>query len=70
MDNRTKKIYILIKENKALAVETNLKDFVNVLPEHIAGIRQYHYYYKKFKESNYFIFEFNKDYIFQRVDFL
>lgn len=69
MDSRIKKIYILIKDKKVLACDSNLKDFISRFPKNLEGIRQYDYFYKKFKESSYFEFEFNKDYIFQRIDF-
>lgn len=69
MDSRIKKIYILIKENRVLACDSNIRDFILKFPDVIKDIRQYDYYYKKFKESKYFTFEFNKDYIFQRIDF-
>lgn len=69
MDSRIKKIYLLIKNDKVLVCESNLKDFISQFPPLIKDLRQYDYYYKKFKESNYFAFEYNKEFILQRIDF-
>lgn len=69
MNDRIKNLFFLIKNNRVIVVESNLKDFISQLPENLQGIRTYDYYYRKFKLNKYFEFEFNKNYIFQKVDF-
>ena len=68
MDNRIKTIYLLIKSNKVLICESNLKDLFNQLPKELEGIRTYDYYYRNFKKSSYFQFEFNREYYFQKIE--
>ena len=69
MDNRIKTIYLLIKSNKVLICESNLKDLFNQLPKELEGIRTYDYYYRNFKKSSYFKFEFNREYYFQKIEY-
>ena len=69
MDNRIKTIYLLIKSNKVLSCESNLKDLFNQLPKELEGIRTYDYYYSNFKKSSYFQFEFNREYYFQKIEY-
>jgi hypothetical protein len=69
MDNRIKTIYLLIKSNKVLICESNLKDLFNQLPKELEGIRTYDYYYRNFKKSSYFQFEFNREYYFQKIEY-
>ena len=68
MDNRIKAIYLLIKNNKVLICESNLKDLFNQLPKELEGIRTYDYY-RNFKKSSYFQFEFNREYYFQKIEY-
>ncbi len=69
MDNRIKTIYLLIKNNKVLICESNLKDLFNQLPKELERIRTYDYYYRNFKKSSYFQFEFNREYYFQKIEY-
>ena len=69
MDNRIKTIYLLIKSNKVLICERNLKDLFNQLPKELEGIRTYDYYYRNFKKSSYFQLEFNREYYFQKIEY-
>jgi hypothetical protein len=69
MDNRIKTIYLLIKSNKVLICESNLKDLFNQLPKVLEGIRTYDYYYRNFKKSSYFQLEFNREYYFQKIEY-
>ena len=69
MDNRIKTIYLLIKSNKVLICESNLKDLFNQLPKELEGIRTYDYYYRNFKKSSYFQLEFNREYYFQKIEY-
>ena len=68
MDKRIKNIYLVIKNNKVLACESNLKDLLNTAPDALK-VRKYDYWYRKFNESNYFEFEYNKDYILQKIEY-
>lgn len=56
MNKDIKRIYIAIRDNNPVAFETNLKNFwerfVLVEPE----IRNYDYFYRKFKKENSFTF--------------
>ncbi len=69
MDNRIKTIYLLIKSNKVLICESNLKDLFNQLTKVLEGIRTYDYYYRNFKKSSYFQLEFNREYYFQKIEY-
>lgn len=64
-----KSLFFLIKDDKVLVCDTNLKDFFNGLPDDIRGLRGYDYYYRRFKACDCFNFEFNKDYVFQKMVF-
>ena len=69
MNTRIKKIFFLIKDNKVIICESNIKDLFNALPKELKGIRTYDYFYRNFNNSNYFQFEFNKDYYFQKIEY-
>lgn len=69
MNYRINNIFLLIKNNKVVSCESNLKDLINLLPEEIKGIRSYDYFYRNFKKTNYFQFKFNKDFYFQKIDY-
>lgn len=62
-------LFFLIKENKVILCESNLKDFVKRLPDNLADIRTYDYFYRNFRKSNYFQFEFNREYFLQKVEY-
>lgn len=67
MNKSIKQLYAVIKDNKILVCESNLKDLVNNLPAAISGIRVYDYYRRQFLKSDYFVLEFNREYIFQKI---
>jgi len=62
-------LFFLIKKDKVLICESNLKDLFNQLPKELEGIRTYDYYYRNFKKSSYFQFEFNREYYFQKIEY-
>lgn len=70
MDARIKSIYLLIKENKVIACESNLKDLMTKFPDDITNIRAYDYFYRQFQKSNFFQFEFNRNYFFQKKEYI
>ncbi|KUY28042.1 hypothetical protein ATB96_19595 [Elizabethkingia ursingii] len=70
MDARIKSIYLIIKDNNVIACESNLKDLLSKLPDEINNIRGYDYFYRQFLNSNYFQFEFNRNYYFQKKEYI
>lgn len=69
MNERIKSLFFLIKDNSVVIAESNLKDLIKDLPQEISNIRTYDYFYRQFQNSNYFQFEFNKSYFFQKIEY-
>lgn len=69
MNSNITKLFFLIKDNNVLICDSNLKDLIKLLPGEIKDIRAYDYYYRQFTKSNYFQFEFNKSYFFQKIEY-
>lgn len=69
MNKNVSALFYLIKDNQVVVCESNLKDFIELFPEEIKEIRTYNYFYRKFQNSNYFQFEFNKNYYLQKIDY-
>lgn len=69
MNKNIKQLFFLIKDNKVILVNSNSKVFISELPKEMEGIRSYDYYFRQFKKSHYFNFEFNKAYILQKLNF-
>ena len=69
MTKNIKQLFFLIKGNEVLACESNLRDLISGFPEAIQGIRSYDYYHRQFAKSNYFQFEFNREYFFQKKEY-
>ncbi len=53
MNKDVKYLYIVIKDNKVVCFDTNLKKFVEKFME-VEEIRNYDYFYRKFKKEDYF----------------
>lgn len=68
MNKLVKQLYFLIKDDTVICVDSNLKNFVEALPAELAGIRTYTYYVRCFSKESRFCFEFNKTYVFQRIE--
>ena len=64
-----KNIYLLIKDNKVLVCENNVKEFYNRLPEKFKNYKSYDYYNREFKKSNYFPLEWDNEYLLQHITF-
>ena len=69
MNERIKTLFFLVKENRVVACDSNLKDFLKALPGELANKRGYDYFYRKFKDNDYFTFEFNENYFFQKLEY-
>lgn len=69
MTTAIKTLFFLLKGGKVILCESNLKDFIAQFPSEIAGIRAYDYYYRRFRESDFFQFEFNEKYRFQKIEY-
>ncbi|MDR6548474.1 hypothetical protein J2810_004564 [Chryseobacterium rhizosphaerae] len=69
MHNAIKNIYILIKDNKAVVCESNLKDCFKQFPEVLTENKGYDYYYNKMRLINYFIIPFAKEYRLQKIEY-
>lgn len=69
MNKDVKYLYIVIKDNKVVCFDTNLKNFVEKFLLIEQEARNYDYFYRKFKKEN--IFEYktstNKLYNFQKL---
>lgn len=64
-----KNIYLLIKNDKVLICENNVKNFYDQLPEKFKSYKSYAYFNREFKKSNYFPLDWDNDYKLQRIDF-
>ena len=64
-----KNIYLLVKNDKFLICENNVKNFYDLLPDKIKTYKSYAYFNREFKKSNYFPLEWDNDYKLQRIDF-
>lgn len=69
MTTAIKTLFFLIRKGKVILCESNLRDFIAQFPKEIADIRKYDYYYRRFKESDFFQFEFNEKYYFQKMEY-
>lgn len=69
MNVNIKTLYFILKKDKVVLCESNLKDFIACFPDNLKDIRGYDYYYRKFKKYDYFQTEFNKDYYFQKIEY-
>lgn len=54
MNKDVKYLYIVIKENKVVCFDTNLKNFVEKFLVIEPEARNYDYFYRKFKKDEYF----------------
>jgi len=50
-----------------LVCESNLTEFVTLLPDDIRELRSYDYFHREFQKSKCFQFKYNKDYTFQKI---
>ena len=69
MNSVIKNIYILLKDNKVLVCDNNVKNFYDKLPDKIKTYKSYAYFNREFKKSNYFPLAWDENYILQRIDF-
>lgn len=69
MNKQINNIYILIRDNKAIVCESNLKELFDQLPDDIKDVKAYLYYSRQMRETNYLNLPFNKAYFLQRVDY-
>jgi hypothetical protein len=69
MNADVKNLYFLIRENKVLVCESNLKLWFDLIPEEIRKEKGYDYFYNKMKKTNYFIIPFNKLYRVQKIEY-
>lgn len=67
MNANIKMLFFLIKNNKVLVCESNLTEFVTLLPDDIRELRSYDYFYREFQKSKHFQFKYNKEYTFQKI---
>ena len=52
MNNRIKRLFVLILDNKVVHLDSNLSSFVNELKSLDAGFKSLSYYTKYFKEND------------------
>ena len=69
MNERIKAIFLLIRENQVIAAESNLKELIENFPDEIRNLRSYDYFYRAFLDTNYFQFELNRNYFFQKKEY-
>lgn len=70
MNQNINSLFLLIKNNTVILCDSNLKELINSLPSEIRNIRAYDYFYRQFTKSNYFQFEFNQEYFFQKKEYI
>jgi hypothetical protein len=69
MNSIIKNIYILLKDNKVVVCDNNVKNFYDNLPIKIKSYKSYAYFNREFKKSAYFPLDWDNDYMLQRIDF-
>lgn len=69
MNKDVKYLYIVIKENKVVCFDTNLKNFVEKFLVIEPEARNYDYFYRKFKRVDSFELDMNdgKEYFMQKL---
>lgn len=69
MNKDVKYLYIVIKDNKVVCFDTNLKNFVEKFHLIEKEARNYDYFYRKFKKEDYFEYKTTtgKSYIMQKL---
>ena len=67
MNANIKMLFFLIKNNKVLVCESNLTEFVELLPNDIRELRSYDYFHREFQKSKCFQFKYNKEDTFQKI---
>ncbi|OPB96857.1 hypothetical protein BAS10_07350 [Elizabethkingia meningoseptica] len=70
MNQNISKLFFVIKNNEIIGCDSNLKELISALPPEIRDIRSYDYYYRQFINTNYFQLEFNRDYYFQKKEYV
>ncbi|BAP30157.1 uncharacterized protein CHSO_1120 [Chryseobacterium sp. StRB126] len=67
MNKKLSNIYVVIFEEKVIAIETNLQKFYDSFPAELKSKKAYDYFYREFKKSSYFKFKLDNRYSLQKI---